>query len=51
MVERVDRHPHLKARLGAWYYTEAAIVTFLRRYVVNPPRLELETGGASACAG
>jgi len=45
VVERVDRHPHLKARWGAWYYTEAAIVTFLRRYVVNPPRLELETGG------
>jgi diacylglycerol kinase family enzyme len=45
VVERVDRHPHLKARFGAWYYTEAAIVTFLRRYVVNPPRLEMETGG------
>src|SRR5215208_5203268 len=45
VVERVDRHPHLKARFGAWYYTEAAIVTFLRRYVVNPPKLEIETGG------
>ena len=45
VVERVDRHPHLKARFGAWYYTEAAIVTFLRRYVVSPPRLELELGG------
>jgi diacylglycerol kinase family enzyme len=45
VVERVDRHPHLKTRFGAWYYTEAAIVTFLRKYVVNPPRLEIETGG------
>lgn len=45
VVERVDRHPHLKARFGAWYYTEAAVVTFLRRYVVNPPQLEIETGG------
>jgi diacylglycerol kinase family enzyme len=45
VVERVDRHPQLKARFGAWYYTEAAIVTFLRRYVVNPPRLEIEMGG------
>jgi diacylglycerol kinase family enzyme len=44
VVERVDRHPHLKARYGAWYFTEAAVVTFLRRYVVNPPRLELEVG-------
>jgi diacylglycerol kinase family enzyme len=45
VVERVDRHPRLKARFGAWYYTEAAIVTFLRKYVVNPPRLEIEMGG------
>jgi diacylglycerol kinase family enzyme len=45
VVERVDRHPHLKARFGAWYYTEAAIVTFLRHYVVHPPQLEIETGG------
>jgi diacylglycerol kinase family enzyme len=45
VVERVDAHPHLKARFGAWYYTEAAVVTFLRKYVVNPPRLEIETGG------
>ncbi len=45
VVERVDRHPHLKARFGAWYYTEAAIVTFLRKYVVHPPQLEIETGG------
>jgi diacylglycerol kinase family enzyme len=45
VVERVDRHPHLKARFGAWYFTEAAVHTFLRRYVVNPPRLEIEAGG------
>jgi diacylglycerol kinase family enzyme len=45
VVERVDRHPHLKARFGAWYYAEAAILTFLRKYVVNPPRLEIEIDG------
>jgi diacylglycerol kinase family enzyme len=45
VVERVDRHPHLKARLGAYFYTEAAVATFLRRYVVRPPRLEVEVGG------
>jgi diacylglycerol kinase family enzyme len=44
VVERVDRHPHLKARFGAWYFTEAAVQTFLRRYVVNPPRLEVRAG-------
>jgi diacylglycerol kinase family enzyme len=45
VVARVDSHPHLKARFGAWYYAEAAVVTFLRKYVVNPPRLEIEIGG------
>jgi diacylglycerol kinase family enzyme len=45
VVERVDSHPHLKARYGAWYYTAAAIATFLRHYVVRPPRLEISVGG------
>src|SRR3954471_10729909 len=45
VVERVDSHPHLKSRFGAWYFVEAAISTFLRSYVVNPPRLEVETDG------
>ncbi|MEA2291777.1 MAG: hypothetical protein QOF17_797 [Solirubrobacteraceae bacterium] len=45
VVERVDRHPHLKSRFGAWYFTEAAVHTFLRRYVINPPRLEVRAGG------
>jgi diacylglycerol kinase family enzyme len=47
VVERVDAHPHLKARFGAWYYASAAVGVFLRRYVVNPPRLEIEAGGES----
>jgi diacylglycerol kinase family enzyme len=45
VVERVDAHPALKARFGAWYYAQAAVATFLRKYVVNPPRLELEVAG------
>jgi diacylglycerol kinase family enzyme len=45
VVERVDANPHLKAKYGAWYYTEAAVVTFLRKYVVNPPRLEIDIDG------
>ena len=45
VVERVDAHPHLKSRYGAWYYATAAVGVFLRRYVVNPPRIEIETGG------
>jgi diacylglycerol kinase family enzyme len=45
VVERVDAHPKLKAKYGPFYYASAAIGVFLRRYVVNPPRLEIETGG------
>jgi diacylglycerol kinase family enzyme len=46
-VERVDRHPRLKTRFGAWYFAEAGVVTFLSRYVVNPPRLEATVGERS----
>jgi len=39
VVERVDSHPRLKARFGPWYYAQAAVATFLRSYVVNPPHV------------
>lgn len=45
VVERVDRHPHLKARLGAWYFTSSAVSVFMRKYVLKPPRLEVRAGG------
>ncbi len=45
VVERVDSHPKLKARFKQAYYAEAAFGTFMRRYVVNPPRLIAEVGG------
>jgi diacylglycerol kinase family enzyme len=45
VVEVVDAHPRLKARLGEWYYTWAAVKTFNRRYLVRPPRLRAELGG------
>jgi diacylglycerol kinase family enzyme len=45
VVERVDRHPHLKARLGAWYFTSSAVSVFMRKYVLKPPRLEVTAGG------
>ena len=44
VVRRVDQHPHLKSRLGAWYFTAAAISTFSRRYLRNPPELEAILG-------
>ena len=44
VVERVDAHPRLKARLGEWYYTWAGIDTFTRRYLRHPPQLEAAVG-------
>src|SRR5947209_7918462 len=44
VVQRVDAHPRLKARLGEWFYTWQAIQTFNRRYLVRPPRLEAQIG-------
>src|SRR5690349_21689925 len=41
VVESVDRHPYRKAKFGAWYFTYAAIRTFLSRYVAKPPRLDV----------
>ena len=45
VVERVDAHPHMKARLGEWYYTWTGVQTFTRRYLLHPPRLEAQLGG------
>jgi diacylglycerol kinase family enzyme len=47
VVERVDAHPRLKARLGEYYFTYAALSTFNRRYLVRPPRVQVESGGRS----
>ncbi len=44
VVEQVDAHPRLKARLGEWYYSWIGIRTFTRRYLLRPPRLEVELG-------
>ena len=45
VVERVDAHPRLKARYGPLFYSGSAISVFLRKYVVNPPRLVVEADG------
>jgi diacylglycerol kinase family enzyme len=44
VVERVDAHPRLKARLGEWYYTWTGVNTFNRHYLIHPPRLEAVYG-------
>ena len=50
VVERVDGNPRLKKRFGPFYFVECAIVTFLRSYVVNPPRLSVEVDGRTVAA-
>ncbi len=45
VVARVDSNPRLKARLGAYYFTWAALTTFARRYLVHPPRMLAYTDG------
>ena len=51
VVERVDARPHLKARLGPWFFTGVAVATYTRRYLVRPPRLELLAPGDKVLAG
>ncbi len=45
VVQRVDANPHMKARLGAYFFTWVAISTFTRRYLRKPPRMEVCVGG------
>jgi diacylglycerol kinase family enzyme len=45
VVERVDSNPALKKRFGPFYFAGSAISVFLRKYVVNQPRLEIEVDG------
>ncbi len=45
VVRRVDSHPKLKARYGPSFYTASAVAVFLRRYVVNPPKIVVEVDG------
>ena len=47
VVEQVDSNPHLKARLGPYYYSWVAVSTFLRRYLRRPPRLRVQAGGST----
>src|SRR4051794_41453044 len=47
VVERVNRHPKLKARLGEYFFTYAALASFNRNSLVRPPRLRVEAAGRS----
>lgn len=51
VTKRVDARPRLKARLGPWFYTAAAVGAFNRDYVVRPPRLAVEVEGGETLEG
>src|SRR5689334_2099801 len=51
----VDSHPRLKARIGRWYYTWAAVSGFYGSYLRNPVRMRMRvdstaTEGVTAIA-
>ena len=48
VVQQVDAHPRLKARYTSWYYTYVAVTQFMRKYLVNPPRVQVEVDGQTA---
>lgn len=45
VVKAVDLRPERKHRLGEWYFAWSGVRTFLARYLVHPPRVEVEAGG------
>ncbi len=45
VVERVDANPRMKARLGPYFFTWVAVMTFLRLYLLRPPRMTVDAGG------
>jgi diacylglycerol kinase family enzyme len=45
VVERVDAHPYRKAKFGEWYFTWAAVDIFTRKYLLNPPLIDVSWNG------
>jgi diacylglycerol kinase family enzyme len=41
VTERVDSHPRLKHRFGAYYFMLAGLTIFTSRYVARPPRMRV----------
>lgn len=43
VVEKVDANPRLKSTAGPWFYSWSALSGYLRSYMLDPVRLEVET--------
>jgi diacylglycerol kinase family enzyme len=51
VVERVDARPHLKARFGPYFFTSAAVASFMKDYLVHPPRMIVESDDGTTATG
>jgi diacylglycerol kinase family enzyme len=51
VVKWVDKHPERKHKIGPPYFAWSAIRTFLRHYVVNPPKIATEIDGVEDLEG
>ena len=47
VVRIVDARPALKARYGPSFFAAAALWSFARHYLRNPPRMQVRAGGAT----
>ena len=45
VIQHVDSHPRLRRRGGEYYYTWSSVSTYSRRYLVRPPRVQVEVAG------
>jgi diacylglycerol kinase family enzyme len=45
VVRRVDARPDLKARYGPWFFTSKAFSTYVERYLVRAPQMDVEADG------
>jgi diacylglycerol kinase family enzyme len=51
VTERVDSHPRLKRRFGAYYFMYAGLTIFTTRYVARPPRMDVTLPDGTQLSG
>lgn len=47
VVRKVDANPSLKATAGPWFYSWSAVTSYLREYMRNPVRFEVNVDGTT----
>jgi diacylglycerol kinase family enzyme len=51
VTARVDSHPRMKRRFGAYYFMYAGLEIFMTRYVARPPRMDVTLPDGTAYSG